>query len=204
MQAMHKEIARRIEARNNKTAVNNNKKRKNGPQLKRGDKVYLLTKNMKSKRPSKKLDHVKVRDQSPPGIGRAICSEATSIRGSSCSLSSSSAMFLHLSLIIFSCLFSTDLTNSSIRRAFARASQSSTWSRLRSFSRRLHLLKLIGARSQGSLIRTQPTHLLEPSLTRQGYPLREQLLQGHIASTPRLRERTQERRRLDDNSFAKG
>ncbi len=30
------------------------------PQLKKGEKVYLLTKNLKSKRPSKKLDHVKV------------------------------------------------------------------------------------------------------------------------------------------------
>ena len=30
------------------------------PQLKEGDKVYLLTKNLKTKRPSKKLDHVKV------------------------------------------------------------------------------------------------------------------------------------------------
>ena len=30
------------------------------PQLKKGDKVYLLTANIKTKRPSKKLDHVKV------------------------------------------------------------------------------------------------------------------------------------------------
>jgi len=30
------------------------------PQLKKGDKVYLHTKNLKSKRPSRKLDHVKV------------------------------------------------------------------------------------------------------------------------------------------------
>src|ERR1700760_119247 len=33
---------------------------KNGPQLKKGDKVYLLTKNLQSRRKSKKLDHVKV------------------------------------------------------------------------------------------------------------------------------------------------
>ena len=38
-----------------------NKKRKNGPQLKKGDKVYLLIKNLKSIRPSKKLDYIKVR-----------------------------------------------------------------------------------------------------------------------------------------------
>ena len=31
-----------------------------GPLLKEGDKVYLLIKNQKTKRPSKKLDHVKV------------------------------------------------------------------------------------------------------------------------------------------------
>ncbi len=37
-----------------------NKKKKNGPQLERGDKVYLLTKNLRTQRPSKKLDHVKV------------------------------------------------------------------------------------------------------------------------------------------------
>jgi len=37
-----------------------NKKRKMAPQLKKGDKVYLLTKNLKIKKKSKKLDHVKV------------------------------------------------------------------------------------------------------------------------------------------------
>jgi hypothetical protein len=36
------------------------KPNKNGPQLKKGDKVYLLTKNLKSRRNNKKLDHVKV------------------------------------------------------------------------------------------------------------------------------------------------
>jgi hypothetical protein len=37
-----------------------NKKRKTAPQLKKGDKVYLLTSNFRTKRPSKSLDHVKV------------------------------------------------------------------------------------------------------------------------------------------------
>ena len=37
-----------------------NKKRKIAPLLKKGNKVYLLTKNLKTKKPSKKLDHVKV------------------------------------------------------------------------------------------------------------------------------------------------
>jgi hypothetical protein len=38
-----------------------NKKRKTAPQLKEGDKVYLYTKNLRSKQPSKGLDHIKVR-----------------------------------------------------------------------------------------------------------------------------------------------
>jgi len=37
-----------------------NKKRKTAPQLKEGDRVYLLMKNLKTRKPSKKLDHVKV------------------------------------------------------------------------------------------------------------------------------------------------
>jgi uncharacterized Zn ribbon protein len=57
---LYKEIAKRINQQNKRTARNTNKRRKLGPQLKKGDKVYLLTKNLKSKRPSKKLDHVKV------------------------------------------------------------------------------------------------------------------------------------------------
>ena len=61
MQVVHKQIAREIKRKNKNIAINANKKRKNRPQLKERDKVYLLTKNIKSKRPSKKLDHVKVR-----------------------------------------------------------------------------------------------------------------------------------------------
>jgi hypothetical protein len=37
-----------------------NKKRKTAPQLKREDKVYLHTKNLRTTRPSKGLNHVKV------------------------------------------------------------------------------------------------------------------------------------------------
>ena len=37
-----------------------NKKRKEGPQLKEEDKVYLLTKNLMTKRFNKKLDHTKI------------------------------------------------------------------------------------------------------------------------------------------------
>ena len=61
MQALHKQIAEQIKTRNDKTAIRINKKRKNRPQLKERDRVYLLTKNIRSKRLSKKLDHVKVR-----------------------------------------------------------------------------------------------------------------------------------------------
>ena len=61
MQALYSEIAKEIGARNNKIALYIYRKRKNRPQLKKGDKVYLLTKNIKTKRPSKKLDYIKVR-----------------------------------------------------------------------------------------------------------------------------------------------
>jgi hypothetical protein len=48
-------------AKNNaKIATARYDQRKNGPQLKKGDRVYLLTRNLKTKRLSKKLDHVKV------------------------------------------------------------------------------------------------------------------------------------------------
>jgi hypothetical protein len=43
-----------------KSAKYQNKRRKMAPQLKKRNKVYLLTKNLKTRRKSKKLDHVKV------------------------------------------------------------------------------------------------------------------------------------------------
>ncbi len=43
-----------------RSAKYQNKKRKMAPQLKKGNKVYLLTKNLKIRKKSKKLDHVKV------------------------------------------------------------------------------------------------------------------------------------------------
>ena len=61
IQGIYKEIARQIKNTNQKVIRHNNKKRKNRPQLKKGDKVYLLIKNIKSKRLSKKLDYIKVR-----------------------------------------------------------------------------------------------------------------------------------------------
>jgi predicted lactoylglutathione lyase len=43
-----------------RSAKYQNKKRKMAPQLKERNKVYLLTKNLKTRKKSKKLDHVKV------------------------------------------------------------------------------------------------------------------------------------------------
>ena len=53
-------IGEKIAKRNQHITTRENKKRIDGPQLKKGDKVYLRTKNLKSKKPSKKLDSVKV------------------------------------------------------------------------------------------------------------------------------------------------
>ena len=60
MKSLHSDMQQQISEVNTKTQQRVNKKRKMYPQLKKGDKVYLNTKNLKSKRPSKKLDHVKV------------------------------------------------------------------------------------------------------------------------------------------------
>ena len=57
---IHKRIKEAIKEKNKKVKQQVNALRKDDPQLKKGDKVYLLIKNIKSKRPSKKLDHVKV------------------------------------------------------------------------------------------------------------------------------------------------
>ena len=60
MKELHSEMQQIIQQSNDKLQEPTNKKRKNGPQLKEGDKVYLLTKNLRITRPSRKLDHVKV------------------------------------------------------------------------------------------------------------------------------------------------
>ena len=57
---MHKTLQGNIRQSNNKIMVSRHKTNKDGPQLKKRDKVYLLTKNLKTKRSSKKLDHIKV------------------------------------------------------------------------------------------------------------------------------------------------
>jgi transposase InsO family protein len=60
LKTVHQQLRKTITDSNEKVRKQADKNRKDGPQLKEGDKVYLLTKNMKIKRPSKKLDHVKV------------------------------------------------------------------------------------------------------------------------------------------------
>ena len=53
-------MSRRVNQGGKNTAKQVNKKRLKGPTFERGDKVYLLTKNLKFKRPSSKLDHVRI------------------------------------------------------------------------------------------------------------------------------------------------
>ena len=57
---LHEELSRRVDQRGKDKAKQVNKKRLKGPTFERGDKVYLLTKNLKSKQPSSKLDHVRI------------------------------------------------------------------------------------------------------------------------------------------------
>ena len=57
----HEEIRGSLEKAQRQSISYVNQKRKMAPQLKKGDKVYLLTKNLRTKRPSKGLDNVKVR-----------------------------------------------------------------------------------------------------------------------------------------------
>jgi hypothetical protein len=45
---------------NLRTARYYNENHQEGPDLKKGEKVFLLQKNIKTKRPSRKLDHLKL------------------------------------------------------------------------------------------------------------------------------------------------
>ena len=60
MRQVHDEMGQRMLHAQTQSISYVNRKRKNGPQLKKGDKVYLHTKNLRTKRPSKGLDNVKV------------------------------------------------------------------------------------------------------------------------------------------------
>lgn len=57
---IHNTCRDQIKNAQKRTATYLQDKRKMAPQLKKGDKVYLLTKNLKTRRPTKKLDQVKV------------------------------------------------------------------------------------------------------------------------------------------------
>src|SRR6185437_7363933 len=60
LKKLHKYLQQEIEKISKKSAETANKKRTEGPDLKEGDMVYLLRKNIKTKRPSNKLDHTKI------------------------------------------------------------------------------------------------------------------------------------------------
>ncbi len=55
-----KKIHNNITSMQIRSAKYQNKRRKMAPQLKKKDKMYLLTKNLKTRKKSRKLDHVKV------------------------------------------------------------------------------------------------------------------------------------------------
>jgi transposase InsO family protein len=60
MKKIHEEMSKKLSHAQNQSISYVNRKRKTAPQLKKGDKVYLHTKNLRTKRPSKGLDNVKV------------------------------------------------------------------------------------------------------------------------------------------------
>jgi hypothetical protein len=60
LKTLHQELATDIKFIAQRAAIYYNRKHSVGPELKEGDKVYLLRKNVKTKRPSDKLDHKKL------------------------------------------------------------------------------------------------------------------------------------------------
>ena len=60
LKRLYKEISNNITSSQARITKARYKENKNGPQLKEGDRVYLLIKNLKTRKRSKKLDHVKV------------------------------------------------------------------------------------------------------------------------------------------------
>jgi hypothetical protein len=60
LRQLREQLAKDIAFSQQRTTANANKKRSMGPPLKKGDKVYLLRKNIKTKRPSSKLDFKKL------------------------------------------------------------------------------------------------------------------------------------------------
>ncbi|GAM88161.1 hypothetical protein ANO11243_061920 [Dothideomycetidae sp. 11243] len=57
---LHQKLTEDMEFINQKMTEYANRKRVEGPPLREGEMVYILTKNIKTKRPSKKLDHTKI------------------------------------------------------------------------------------------------------------------------------------------------
>jgi hypothetical protein len=60
MKKIYEEISKKLSHAQNQSISYVNRKRKTAPQLKKGDKVYLHTKNLRTKQPSKGLNNVKV------------------------------------------------------------------------------------------------------------------------------------------------
>jgi hypothetical protein len=60
LQELHKNLQTELQFITQRSAIQANKKRSEGPDLKEGGMVYLLRKNIKTKRPSDKLDHTKL------------------------------------------------------------------------------------------------------------------------------------------------
>ena len=60
MRELHEELSKNIAHRNLTTSKAANKQRIEGPIFKKGDKVFLSRQNLKTKRPSKKLDNLRV------------------------------------------------------------------------------------------------------------------------------------------------
>ena len=60
LKRLHKDISDNITLSQVRITKARYKENKNGPQLKEGDRVYLLIKNLKTRKRSKKLDYIKV------------------------------------------------------------------------------------------------------------------------------------------------
>ena len=61
LQSLHKMMHNELEKISKRTTKIANKKRSEGPDFQEGEKVYLLRKNIKTRRQSNKLDHTKIR-----------------------------------------------------------------------------------------------------------------------------------------------
>ena len=58
--SLHDQLSKELEFIAERSAKHANRKRSEGPDLQKGDMVYLLRRNIKTKRPSDKLDHTKL------------------------------------------------------------------------------------------------------------------------------------------------